>query len=197
MSRIALRVSHSLLTYVSALRSKLESVSRAYYSSGEGCLGETRKVLLADIDTWVRASGNEKLAWVYGHAGSGKSALLNSITENLESTGIPFSCFFCKRDDLERSDIHRILPTISYSLAEFYGDYRGTILDAVEKFTGRSILTGDVEKQFELLFGKAYSLILPKESGRPSIHVILIDALDECRNHRDESKTIQERRALF
>ena len=148
------------------LRDKLESMSKAHYSSGEGCLEGTRKVLLSDVKLWIREPGKEKVAWIYGHAGSGKSALLNSIAENLESSGIPFTCFPCKRDDPELSNVHRILTTISYIFTEFYGDYRGSISDLVSRPSGRSILTGDVRKQCELLFGKTYEVISPEGAKR-------------------------------
>lgn len=64
---------------------------------------------------------------MYGYAGSGKSALLNSIAENLENAGCPFTYIPCKRDDSELSNIHKILPTIAYGLTEYYGDYRGIL----------------------------------------------------------------------
>lgn len=188
---------HRLLKHPLDLKFKLDSVSRAHYSSGEGCLEGTRMSLLANVDAWVRGSGKEKTAWVHGHAGSGKSALLNSIAEKLEGEGVPFICFPCKRDDPGLSNIHQILTTISYSFTECYGDYRGSISNIVDQPTGRSVSTGDVKKQSELLFGKTYELIFPKRANRPSIHVILIDAIDECRSHRNEGKTADERRALL
>lgn len=179
------------------LRTKLESVSKAHYSSGDGCLEGTRESMLDNLDVWARATNKEKMAWVHGHAGSGKSALLNSIAERLENAKIPFTYFPCKRDDPELSNIHKILTTIAYRLTEYYGDYRGFISDSVDQPKGISVLTGDVKKQSELLFGKAYELISPDGAHRPTVHVILIDALDECRNHRDGGRTNSERRALL
>lgn len=192
-----LRRTSPILKLAVALRSKLESVSKAHYSSGEGCLEGTRKALLENVSVWARGVGKEKIAWVHGHAGSGKSSLLNSIAESLENSGIPFTCFPCKRDDPELSNIHKILTTIAYRLTEYYGDYRGFISDFVDQPKGMSVLTGDVKKQSELLFGKAYELISPKGVNRPTVHVILIDALDECRNHLDGGKTSDERRVLL
>lgn len=170
---------------------------KAHYSSRDSCLKGTRKALLANVDTWVRESNGEKVAWVHGHAGSGKSALLNSVAENLEKAGIPFTYFPCKRDDPELSNIHRMLTTIACGVTEYYPDYRAVLFDVVSKPAGHSILTGDVTKQSEFLFGVSHELISPSESNRPAVHVILIDALDECRNHHDEDKTVSERRALL
>lgn len=140
--------------------------------------------LLTSVDTWVRDPNAEKMAWVHGYAGSGKSALLNSIARNLENSYIPFTTFTCKRDDAERSDVQRILPTICYDLTRYYGDYQGTVSNVANQPDGRSILTGDVATQIELLFGESpvYGIISPKHARRTLIHVILIDALDECKD---------------
>lgn len=115
------------------LRAKLRSVLKARYDLGQCCLENTRVNLLTTIDTWVRGSCIEKAAWVYGYASSGKTTLFNSIAENLEKVGIPFTCFPCKRDDPDLSNVRRILPTISYSLTGHYGDYWEFILDFVEQ----------------------------------------------------------------
>lgn len=137
----------------------------------------------------MRDPNAEKMAWVHGYAGSGKSALLNSIARNLEKAYIPFSTFTCKRDDTDRSDVKRILPTICYDLTRYYGDYQGTVSDVAKQPEGRSITTGDVATQIELLFGvsPSYSVVSPVGAHRPPLHVILIDALDECKDTRQRS----------
>ena len=166
----------------------------AHYRPGSGCLPNTRVDLLKDVDTWLEKNGpgEESTAWVYGYAGSGKSALLNSIAkslENKENTDILFTVFTCKRDDAQRSDVQRILPTICYDLTQFYDDYRGVISNIVSQPKGRSISTGDVASQSELLFGKSpsYDVISPAGARRPHVHVILIDGLDECKDSRQRS----------
>ena len=145
-----------------ALKVELESVSRANYSPDEGCLENTRKSLLAYVDAWLHGLSEEKTAWVHGYAGSGKSALLNSIAKDLESASIPFICFPCKRDDQDLSNIHKILPTLAYFFSETYDDYFGFISDLIHKQEGRSVLTGGIKRQSELLFGKTFELISPK-----------------------------------
>lgn len=165
---------------------KLKSVLSAHYRPGARCLRKTRVTLLDDVNVWLRGTGNKKTAWVHGFAGSGKSALLNSIAKNLEDAHIPFTFFACKRDDVKRSDVRLILPALCYDLMRSYDDYRDTISDIVDQLTGRSVLN-----QSELLLGKSpsYSIISPVGAQRPSVHVILVDALDEC-------KVTSQRRAL-
>lgn len=164
-------------------------MSSAHYRLGARCLPNTRVALLEDAGLWFKKSDHQTTAWVYGYAGSGKSALTNSIAKNLEDASIPFTVFTCKRDDTERPDVQHILPTICYDLTQFYDDYRGTISNIVDQPTGRSISTGDVASQSELLFGcsPTYNVISPMGARRAPIHVILIDALDECRNSRQRS----------
>lgn len=175
----------------------LKSVLRAQHNPNEVCLENTRTMLLTKVDGWVRGSSDEKTMWIYGRAGSGKSALFNSIAEILKNEGIPFTCFPCRRDDPELSNIHRVLPTIAYSFTEHYGDYRSAISDVLNKSAGDPLGTSDVKRQSELLFGKTYDLIHPNGASRSPVHVVLVDAPDECRNHRDGNNTSHERRALL
>lgn len=154
--------------------------------------------LLAGIDTWIRDPNAEKIIWVYGHAGSGKSALLNSVARNLEKAYIPFSFFTCKRDDVKRSDVRHILPTICYSFTRLYDDYHGNISNITKQQEGLSITTGDVSTQMELLFGESpsYEVVSPKRANRPRVHVVLIDALDECNDIRARSALAKHLRDL-
>ena len=173
-------------------------MSNAHYQRGAGCLLGTRVEMLADIDTWVRDPNAENMAWIHGYAGSGKSALMNSIARNLEKAYIPFTCFMCKRDDAERADVQRILSTICYDLTRYYSDYCGRVSNAVKQPEGRAITTGDVEAQMELLFGvsPSYRVVSPKHAQRPPVHVILIDALDECKNARERNALTRHLRDL-
>lgn len=176
-------------------------MSSAGYDPEACCLPNTREALLAVADAWVRGATNSatKVVLIHGHAGSGKSALLSSITKNLDNAHIPFTYFGCKRDDADLSDIHRILPTICYDFTKYYGDYRGKISSLLQSPERRSIATGGIRTQSELLFGgsPSYDVVFPTGAHRPPVHAILIDALDECRNHHDGGKTADERRALL
>lgn len=167
------------------LEAKLKAVF-AHYQPGARCLANTRVDLLKNVDEWLKGSSTERTAWVHGYAGSGKSSLLNSIAMALEEAHTPFTVFACKRDSTECSDVQRILPTICYDLTQFYGDYRGTISNVVGQPEGRSISSGDVASQSKLLFGlsPSYEVISPGDAHRPPLHVILIDALDECKDAR-------------
>ena len=180
------------------LRMKLGSVSEAHYSPDECCLEDTRTNLLTEVDTWIRGASSEKIAWIYGHVGSGKSAIFNSIAENLEEAGIPFTCFPCKRDVPKLSDLYRILPTIAYRFAEVYDNYRSTLKNIFEEYL--PVVNYEVERQGNLLFQVSYDFKILKsleETHQPVVHVILIDALDECGDPRYGDETVRVRRALL
>lgn len=181
------------------LEKELRSVPSASYDPKAGCLPNTRKALLAIADAWVRGltPSATKSVLIHGHAGSGKTALLSSIAKSLDEAHIPYTYFGCRRDGIDRSDVHRILPTICYDLTKYYEGYHERISGLIRSPEGWSVATGDIGTQSELLFGKTYELISPDGALRPPVHVILIDALDECRDHHDGDRTTDERRSLL
>ena len=148
------------------------------------CMGDTRMRLRQDILSWLRgassstqATSSKKLYWVFGLAGSGKSALANTIAETVEKDPtFDLSCFCCKRDDPELSQPGRLFTTLAYRIAQYYPSYRAALVSLLLSPEGAGVVTGDVGKQFTMLFGD----LLPKTTEPPRTHVVVIDALDEC-----------------
>ena len=148
------------------------------------CMDGTRMRLRQDILDWLRGVGSEervsllcKLFWVYGLAGSGKSSLANTIAEMIENDkGFDLSCFFCKRDDESLSKPERLFPTLAFRLCRLYASYRAALVSLLSSPEGDGLPTAGIEKQFKMLFRD----LLPKTTQPPRIHIIIIDALDEC-----------------
>ena len=77
------------------LKSKLNVVRKAHYAPREACLMDTWGDLLASVIPWVVDLKSPEVCWVYGLAGSEKSAVANSASKLLEEKKIPFTCFTC------------------------------------------------------------------------------------------------------
>ncbi|TFK66198.1 hypothetical protein BDN72DRAFT_772331, partial [Pluteus cervinus] len=121
----------------------------------------------------------QKVFWLHGLAGSGKSSVANTIAAMAEQEEFYLSCFFCKRkrDDPELSNPKRVLPTLAYRIAQQHGGYRTALVDVLSSGSvGAGIITGDLHKQFKILFED----LVTKVESPPRAHVIVIDALDEC-----------------
>lgn len=175
---------------------EIQPSTAAHYKTGDDhvCLEGTRIELLESIETWLghfkslpcdTPSTLHALFWLYGLAGSGKSSVANSIAQWIEQEGFYLSCFFCRRDVPELSGPRKILPTLAYRLAQQHAGYRTALVDMLGSGSvGAGIVTGDIDKQFELLFKN----LLPQVDAPPRAHVIVIDALDECGLPSDQKR---------
>ncbi|KAJ7926122.1 hypothetical protein B0H13DRAFT_2313930 [Mycena leptocephala] len=123
------------------------------------CLPGTRRKTLDDIAEWVTVKPDSpNVLWLSGVAGSGKSTISTTVSEN-HST---------------RSDPGAVIRTIAYSLALF----NSHIGEAISATIRRShvIVNAPIRKQFKTL------LLDPLTSAEPHIQgpiLIILDALDE------------------
>ncbi|KAG8687890.1 hypothetical protein FRC08_011718 [Ceratobasidium sp. 394] len=83
------------------LLDKLNPVGKARYDPGRACLAGTRTDIIEKITTWCKTSNDpNRLLWVHGQAGLGKSTIAASVCQQLGENLLAAS-FFCKRDDQE------------------------------------------------------------------------------------------------
>lgn len=166
---------------------RLEPAAKVFFNSEEGCLDGTRTELLEKIMEWIQGVKTDetpeaasavlsRIFWLYGLAGSGKSTIANTIASMIQQQGFLLVCFFCKRDDPNRSSVDKILPTLAYQLAQLHPTYRETLVDLLNSTSVSELLQGALSKQAELFFKSA----LTHADAPVMPHVVIIDALDEC-----------------
>ena len=152
----------------------------AGYLSGnrQGCLRGTRKDVLLQIECWLTDERDQRVFWLNGLAGTGKSTIAQTFAENSFADRKLGASFFCSRDFEDRSDIHNIFPTLAFQLAYRYPQFRKELLPVLRANpeVGRESLCSQLEK---LLVG-------PLGVTRIST-LIIIDALDECRDEQPAS----------
>jgi hypothetical protein len=124
----------------------------------------------------------KQVCWLSGHAGSGKSTIAQSFAEWLFADGKLGGSFFCSRESDQRSSTKAIFPTIAFQLATGTNPdapkFRENVIQALKVNPKISSLA--LQNQLEKL------LIRPaRESGIRT--VIVIDALDECRDEETTS----------
>ncbi|KAJ6491008.1 hypothetical protein C8R45DRAFT_787670, partial [Mycena sanguinolenta] len=82
------------------------------------CHPETRTEMLNDLRTWVLDRDAESnVLWLYGPAGAGKSAIMQTLARQLQNAGRLGGCFFFKRGDATRGNGKTLFATIAYQLA--------------------------------------------------------------------------------
>ena len=152
----------------------------AGYRSGdrEGCLKGTRKGVLRDIEHWLMSEENQRIFWLNGLAGTGKSTIAQTFAEMAFADGKLGASFFCSRDFEDRSNLQTIFPTLAFQLAYQYSTFRKELLQVLNAHP-------DVTRQ-SLCWQMKELIVCPlKATHIPTL--IIIDALDECKDKEPAS----------
>ncbi|KAG9119888.1 hypothetical protein FRC07_004865, partial [Ceratobasidium sp. 392] len=175
------------------LLDKLKPVNKARYDTTRACLPGTREKIIQDILDWAEhasTSGTsvpeERLTWVHGQAGLGKSSIATSICQKLDATNLLAASFFCKRDDSERRSPQHILSTIIYGLAIRIPAYATAVRRVLEE---DPMLPGSpMQMQYDkLLQGVLGS---PDLASCDTQHIVVVDALDECGSDHERQQLL-------
>jgi hypothetical protein len=169
------------------LLDKLQPVGKARYGSAPACLPGTRENILGEVFDWTqRRNTPDRLLWVHGHAGLGKSAIATSACERLDAQKVLAASFFCKRDDPERRDPQRVLATVIHGLASRHQAYGNAVAAAMQDDS--QLFGSPMPMQYDKLIRDL--LQQPILSTCNTDFVVVVDALDEC-------GTIETRRQLL
>ena len=163
-----------------ALLDRMYHAPDAGYRCGDrqGCLRGTRQDVLSEIEHWLTDEQDHHIFWLNGLAGTGKSTIAQTFAETSFAGGKLGASFFCSRDFVDRSNLRMIFPTIAFQLAYQYSLFRKELLQILKAIpdVGRESLCSQLEK---LIVGPL------KASRIPTL--IIIDALDECRDDQPAS----------
>jgi hypothetical protein len=163
-----------------ALLDRMYHVTDAGYLCGDrqGCMKGTRREILSELENWLNDEQDKRVFWLNGLAGTGKSAIAQTFAETSFAAGKLGASFFCSRDFDERSSLRSIFPTLAFQLAHRYQPFRDELLPVLmaSHDVGRESLCSQMEKL----------IVRPFQSTQvPTL--IIIDALDECRDEEPAS----------
>ncbi|KAF9443843.1 hypothetical protein P691DRAFT_737316 [Macrolepiota fuliginosa MF-IS2] len=146
------------------------------------CLPGTRVHILEDIDARIRDIDTH-IIWLRGLAGSGKSAIMQTLAE-VQSSRTVLATLFLSRDH-ERNDPKKILISLAYSFAILDPTYRQLIEDRIS--LDPDFLSLCMDEQFKCLFVEPFMHHIVQDARR---WVIIVDGLDECRDEADQCRII-------
>ncbi|KAK7471186.1 hypothetical protein VKT23_002596 [Stygiomarasmius scandens] len=131
--------------------------------------------------------------WLYGSAGTGKSAIAQTLSELFDVFSVEHrlaASFFFSRSSLTRNNPRYLFTTIAYCLAIWTGDsyLRLAIDEAVQKRHG--ILGASIEIQYRELVVKPLH-VLPQESWQKLPKVVIIDGLDESYGSDSQKRVLK------
>ena len=158
----------------------LRRAADAGYRSGDrkGCLRGTRKDVLSQIEHWLTDERDQRVFWLNGLAGTGKTTISQTFAETCFADKKLGASFFCSRDFEDRSNLRMIFPTLAFQLAYQYSDFRKELIQVlrVNPDVGRESLCSQMEK----------IIVDPLKNTHIST-LIIIDALDECKDEEPAS----------
>ena len=158
----------------------MRHVSDAGHLGGnrEGCMKGTRRDVLFQLEAWFNDEQDKRVFWLNGLAGTGKSTIAQTFAEMNFADGTLGASFFCSRYYDDRSNLKTILPTLAFQLARRYPRFREELLP---------ILTANPDVGRETLCSQMEKLIVRPFKKTQIKTLIIIDALDECRDEEPAS----------
>jgi len=151
------------------------------HTGRRGCLKGTRGTVLDEIELWTRNFARSPIYWLNGLAGTGKSTIAQTVVERVFADGQLGATFFCSRDFEDRSNLQLIFPTIAVQLARKYAEFRSNFVPLVQSNPGIA---------YESLSNQMNKLIARPLRKSAVSTVIVIDALDECKDEEPLSAVL-------
>jgi hypothetical protein len=149
------------------------------------CLPNTRVGVIGFIKDWANDTSEQRMLWIHGLAGSGKSTISTTIANIFRDSGQLGAFLFFDRDTTERSDPMRVVRTLAHQLGSSNPTGGAAIRSVIER--DQNILMSPLTCQFQRLVLDPLSEVeLPA-----STIVIVLDALDECGTADERSTLLQ------
>jgi len=144
----------------------------------QGCLRGTRKEILLRLEEWLTDEKGQRVFWLNGLAGTGKSTIAQTFAEMSFADGKLGASFFCSRDHQDRNNLQVIFPTLAFQLAYRYLPFREELL---------RVLRDNPDTGQKTLFLQMEKLIVNPLKTACISTLIIIDALDECKDEEPAS----------
>ncbi|KAF8172452.1 hypothetical protein BJ912DRAFT_1080713 [Pholiota molesta] len=164
----------------------LDNISKgAFHDAAERgdtpkCHPHTRVAIRSEIMEWISVwisapdARRKFIIWMYGPAGSGKTAIGQSIAEECKRRGLHAASFFFSRTAAGRNDTTRVVATIAYQISRFLPQFEDAMLTAIER--DPAIFDRIPGTQMQTLVIKPLKALPP--SSQPIF--VLLDGLDEA-----------------
>jgi hypothetical protein len=179
-----------LLTLLHCTGLKAEIVPGAIHDSKERCDApkcqpETRVAVQDYLYDWIVDGDEEsgepkKIKWVTGPAGSGKTAIMGSLSERCKGGGVLAATFFFSSwsGSIGRRRKTTFVTTIAHQLARYHPDLREEISRAIGEDS--DVFDKTLRNQMEVLVLNPLRRI-PRPVNEPGLQgAIIVDGLDEC-----------------
>jgi len=138
---------------------------------------QTRVRILNEIDAWIKDPDAQRICWITGMAGTGKTTIAKTICERASADPeiVLGGSFFCSRTGVAaQRDISCVIPTLVQLLARQSIEFGRAVAEEIAR--DRDAQHKHVRVQVEKLL---YTPLLALKDSRTPV-IFVIDALDEC-----------------
>ncbi|KAF8960137.1 hypothetical protein BDZ97DRAFT_1666289 [Flammula alnicola] len=166
------------------------SASSAFHNSKEHfdppkCHPNTRLAVLERIMAWIlrQEDWHVYIMWLYGGAGTGKSAIAQSIAEWADAEMCLVSSFFFSRSDPSQNDGDKLMATIAHQICRNVPGARYFIEAAINE--DPLIFECSLQSQLTSLIIeplRQHQIHMGYFSDPANPRLVIIDGLDECRD---------------
>ena len=152
------------------------------------CHPETRTLVRTLIICWIEdPNPTSFVLWLYGPAGVGKSAILQSLAEECCSLDGRFGgSFFFSRGKAGRDQGHFLFSTIAYQLALNLPYLRKPINDVMQ--ANPTLYTKSMMVQMRSLIIDSFQGLSSSIEHTPTV---IVDGLDECDGHETQELILE------
>lgn len=155
------------------------------------CHPGTRTRILEDVQARVHNPDlATRMVWIYGPAGVGKSAIMQTLAEAEASRGGIFTTLFFSRPN-ERDDPQKVFTTLAYRFAVHSLEYRRYIGQRLED--DPVFLEKALDDQFQQLFVTPFVTPFTKDhiDFGSQRWVVFLDGLDECHGEAEQRRIVE------
>ncbi|KAJ9484092.1 hypothetical protein VN97_g9286 [Penicillium thymicola] len=145
------------------------------------CLVGTRVHVLEEINNWSKRKDSQRIFWVNGWAGTGKSAIAGTIAHQFHDKQRLGASFFFSRGGGDISQAGKFVTTIARQLASNILPLQKFLCEAVASYG--AIGTQSLSDQWRHLILSPLSKMNSGSCQLP--YLLVIDALDECDDNKD------------
>ncbi|KAF8997392.1 hypothetical protein BDQ17DRAFT_1208774, partial [Cyathus striatus] len=140
------------------------------------CHPRTRGIAIGSIFKWIFENNTEKIYWLCGPMGVGKSTIIQTIAVKLDEIGRLGASFFFHPLDPSRNNVSKLFSTISYQLAISSGSQ--SFRQAIENEINHdpSLVHRSINVQWTKLIVQPLMKCINELKGMN----VIIDGLDEC-----------------
>lgn len=175
------------------------------------CLAGTRRKVLEDLRSWVERdvfTERDHVLWLCGPVGCGKSAILQTISEEFSEKRKLLGSFFFFRGHGDRSRISRLAVTLASQMAVAIPKTAPLVEATLRQPFG--LQGASVTAQFQHLIWSPLLVVFPGRHTKPSVSerlhrsvsrssndphgpfLVVIDGLDECEDYEDVAEFIDQ-----